>query len=232
MGIISGIKAINELKERAAENSRKRADFFRLKDGESIKVRFLQELDEGSAHFDEKAGTAVVVPEHQAPGPQGWRRRAQCTIDEGACYPCERRAAGEYEDWRKARHIMYMNVLENPGTEDERVSVLGQSVFGNGIIQTLMEYASDDEIGGAITDREWKISRHGEGTDTRHTATAYPTKEFDTPAGKYELFDLTEVVAHIPYEQQERFYTSGLNLEEDEEEAAKPKKESKDFLGW
>lgn len=231
MGIITGLKALNELKERTAESSRKRADFFRLKDGESMRVRFLQELDEESPHYDPDAGTAVIIPEHTGPGKEGWKRRAQCTIAEGACYPCERRAAGEYEDWRKARHVMYINVLENPGTDEEKVSVLGQSVFGNGIIQTLVEYASDDEMGGAITDREWKISRQGERTDTRHTATAYPAKEFDTPAGKYELFDLTEVVAHVPYENQERFYTSGLHLEEEDEEV-KPKRESKDFLGW
>lgn len=242
MAFIKGIKAIQELKakaeaEKAERSDRQKTDFFKLKSGESIKVRFLQEVDEDSPNYDPELDTALIVMEHQAPGPDGWKRRAQCTIDEGHCYPCERRAAGEAKDWKRAKSIMYINVLEEPGTDKERVTVLGQSVFGNGIIQTLIEYAGDEEMGGSITDREWKIKREGENTESKHHATAYPAKEFDVKPIEYKdkMFDLTKIVPQVPYERQEAYYNS-LNTARREGDAGDEKRPERkrdgDYLGW
>lgn len=241
MAFVQGIKAIKELREKAEKEKAARGDrdrpkttFFKLDDGESRRVRFLQELDEESPNYNPDAGIGIIMIEHQGPGPEGWKRRAQCTLEEGQCYPCEQRAAGDYENWRKPKSVMYLNVLENPGTDDEKVSVLSQAVFGQGIIGTLIEYASDEEMGGSITDREWKITRNGEGTESKHTAVAYGTKEFDKPVTDYELFDLTQTVAKVPYERQEAFYTSNgkgkSNDEQGNKGGGKPKEN--DFLGW
>lgn len=241
MAFVQGIKAIKELREKAEREKAARGDrdrpkttFFKLEDGESRRVRFLQELDEESPNYNAEAGLALIMIEHQGPGPDGWKRRAQCTLEEGQCYPCEQRAAGDYENWRKPKSVMYLNVLENPGSDDEKVSVLSQAVFGQGIIQTLIEYASDEEMGGSITDREWKITRNGEGTESKHIATAYPTKEFDKPVTDYELFDLTQTVAKVPYERQEAFYTSnGKRADGDNNGKGKgDKPKDNDFLGW
>ena len=241
MAFAQGLKAIKALREKAEAEKAARGDrdrpkitFFKLGDGESRRVRFLQELDEESPNYNADAGIGVIMLEHQGPGPEGWKRRAQCTLEEGQCFPCEQRAAGDYENWRKPKSVMYLNVLENPGTENEQVSVLSQSVFGQGIIGTLIEYASDEEMGGSITNREWKITRNGEKTESKHTAVAYGTKEFDKPVTDYTLFDLTQTVAKVPYERQEAFYTSnGKNAAKDEGEGKRNGGRSDgDYLGW
>lgn len=240
MAFVSGLKAINALKEKAEADKkfsdRPKIPYFTLKDGESKRVRFLQEIDEESPHYNDEAGKALILLIHTGPGPEGWKRKAQCTDLEGdgQCFPCEQREAGNYQDWKKKKAFLYVNVLENPGTDAEQVTVLNQSLFGNGIAQTLVEYASDEEMGGSITDREWKITRQGESTDTRYTATAYPTKEFDKSAGDYELHDLTQAVADVPYEQQEKFYTFGGKSDDSAEVGGETPKKSadQDFLGW
>lgn len=239
MAFVKGMKAIAELKEKAekekaSRSDRVKIDFFKLDDGESRRVRFLQEIDEDSPNYNPEMDVAVIMLEHQGPGPDGWKRRGQCTIDEGRCFPCEQRAAGN-TDYRPAKSVMYLNVLEKPGTEEERVTVLSQAVFGNGIIQTLLEYAGDEEMGGSITDREWKVSRNGQGKDSKHTATAYPSKEWETPVTDYKdkMFDLTKAVVKPAYENQEAFYNSLGRKDGEEGRSEGRRKDAKDdMLGW
>ena len=226
MGIIKGLgnyKAYDAEQTRKREARENKAAWFGLKDGESKKVRFLQELDADSPNYSEKNDLGFIAVEHVGPGSDGWRRKALCTADEGDCYPCEQRRV-DWENWKKASSRLYINVVENPG-EDETVSILSQGTSAKSITPTLIEYAGET---GSITDRVWKITRNGTGTDTSYTIVAFDKKEFDKSVEDYELADLDKAVRHVPYDEQEAFYGASQPAERSDTPEAK----KGDFASW
>lgn len=200
MGIVRGLTNI----QKAAESRGGNASWLRLKDGDSVKLRFLQELDESADNYNEEAGLGFLVLMHRHP--VNFKRRAVCTADEGACYGCE-------QGWNQ-RQELFLNVAVEEET-GESVKILNQAVGKSSIVSWLLEYAGD---AGSITDLPFRMKRTGSGkTDTQYTL---------TPAGKaldpidysqYELIDLEKSLAQVPYEQQEDFYEE--NDSESEEEA-------------
>lgn len=229
MGIIKGLgkyNAYNAEIQRKKEERDNKATWFGLKDGESAKVRFLQELDADSPNYSEKNDLGFIALEHVGPGPQGWRKKALCTADEGDCYPCEQRRQ-DWENWKKASARLYIAVVVNPDTDDEYVAILSQGTSAKSITPTLIGYAGDT---GSITDREWKITRNGEKTDTSYTVLAFDKKEFKKSVEDYDLPDLDKAVRHVPYDEQADFYA-----EEGSAAQARPTEEEKpkdDFATW
>jgi hypothetical protein len=65
MTIVKGLKNINALvdKPKYDENSPK-VRWLKLADGQSAKIRFVEELDEDSANYNKDRGLALVVKEH------------------------------------------------------------------------------------------------------------------------------------------------------------------------
>ena len=78
MSVIKGLKNINALLDKPKEDSPK-VRWLKLADGQSVKIRFIEELDEDSAHFDSKRGLALVVKEHT--NPKDYKRKAVDTMD-------------------------------------------------------------------------------------------------------------------------------------------------------
>ncbi len=68
MTIVKGLKNINALvdKPKYDENSPK-VRWLKLADGQSAKIRFIEELDEDSANYNPERGLALVVKEHTNP---------------------------------------------------------------------------------------------------------------------------------------------------------------------
>lgn len=230
MGIVKGLGKIRDYNaevQRKREAADNKATWFSLKDGESAKVRFLQELDGDSANFSEKNDLGFIAVEHTGPGKDGWRRKALCTIDEGDCFPCEQRRL-DWENWKKAGSRLYINVLVNPGEEDEFVAILSQGTSSKSVTPTLIEYAGET---GSISDRVWKITRNGEKTDTSYTIVAFDKKEFDKSVEDYELFDLEKAVREVPYEEQEAFYVVSVQ-DTPAKGSADTEKKSDDFATW
>jgi len=79
MSVVKGLANINALldKPRYDENKPK-VRWLKLADGQAVKIRFLEELDEDSANYSEDRGLAMVVKEHT--NPKDFRRRAVDTI--------------------------------------------------------------------------------------------------------------------------------------------------------
>src|SRR5690242_12328304 len=111
MGFLTGIAAVTEKTAKSGGDyeDRVKTVWASLKaDGDSSKVIPLQELDEGSPHYDEKFGTGLFALEHS--NPDDFKKNALCTIDEGGCYGCEQ---GWYQ-----KVVLYLNVLFDVGTAD------------------------------------------------------------------------------------------------------------------
>jgi hypothetical protein len=202
MSVVKGLKNINALLDKPkTESSGIKVRWVKLADGQSAKIRFIEELDADSAHFTEDRGLAVVISEHT--NPKDYKRKAACTIESlGRCFGCEMSRKEPKSGWR-ARLRFYCNVLVDDGTEDPYVAVWSQGISKQSAFNTIREYALET---GSISNLGWKLKRNGQGTETNYTL--IPTSPDSEPYdwSKVESFNLEKVVREVAYAEQEAFY--------------------------
>lgn len=228
MGLLEGLDAIKKHQEakdakRQAreENQGTKAKWFGLKDGESVKVRFLQELDKGSPHYSEKNGLGFLAVEHA--NPENFRRKALCTLDdEGTCWACDTHNASwknvdGYKGGWKQKTRLYINALVDNGTDEPYVVVFSQGDGPKSVTPTLLEYATDV---GSVSNRWFKVKRNGSGlSDTSYLAMPFDPDENVNPED-YELFDLNKVVWKVPSDEQEAHFLGESQSQGDREPVA------------
>lgn len=225
MGIVKGLKGIvahNEAEDAKYSGSGDATKWFKIKDKQSVKVAFLQELDEESPLYSKKNDLGFLAVEHV--NPKNFKRKAICTIDdEGACYGCETHKLDWKAGWKQKTRL-YINVLVDDGENEPYVAVLSQGNGPKSITPTLIEEAGD----GPITDAWYTIKRTGAGpTDTSYTLRGGKDKH-GLDVESFELYDLEKVVRQIPYAEQRAHYESDGNAAAASEDAvpAEPKADS------
>ena len=217
MGIVTGLAALNKQMEQSAPSGdSQKGRWLQVKDGQSIKIRFVQEVDADSKNYVEKAGLAFIAIEHT--NPKDYKRKALCTIDDqGRCFGCEQHRRDPKAGWKGKRRF-YANVLVNDEKEDPYVAIFSQGVGPKSATEEVIAYAGET---GSITNINWKLKRTGTGMETNYSIIPLPTADsapidFD----KYELFDLTKTaVREIAYENQENFYL-GITSDSSEESSS------------
>lgn len=222
MSVLSGLAALNGLIDQQGGGAKN--NWFKLKDGESAKIWFLQELDEEHEFYNPEFGTALIIVEHSAP--HNYMAKAQCTADTGACWACEQVPLDK--KW-KSRGRLYVNVAVESGSE-KTVALLSQGLSGKGIVQTLVQYASE---AGTVMDDAFRIKRTGaDMNNTSYTLIPVPRSSGEDPKD-YELYDLTKIVPVKPYDEQAAFYNKPVGDKQDEstEKAAAPDPE-RAALDW
>ena len=202
MSVIKGLKNINTLLDKSkVESSGIKVRWVKLADGQSAKIRFIEELDSDSAHYNEGRGLAAVISEHV--NPKDYKRRAACTMESmGRCFGCEMARKEPKSGWR-ARLRFYCNVLVDDGLEDPYVAVWSQGISKQSAFNTIREYALET---GSVSNLQWKLKRNGQGTETNYTL--IPTAP-DAEPYKWdgiEPYNLDKVVREVPYPEQEAFY--------------------------
>lgn len=221
-GLLRGLGAFNAHKEeqqrrREAAQAGKAAWFKLPKDGDHAKVRFLQELDESSPNYSEKNDLGLFALEHQSPA--NFMVKALCTAEtgnEGECYGCDqhrflnRTDKENYKGAWKQKRRLYINALveyydKKTQTYAEPVVVIfAQGDSPKQVVGDLLEYATDDH---SITNREWKITRKGEGlSDTSYSLKAQKEDDVKFDVEAYEVYDLSKFIRHVPVEEQPAFY--------------------------
>ena len=205
MGIVKGLSAINKAMDKPVSNSSDgpKGRWLQVKDGQSVKIRFMQEIDPDSPTYDPKGGLGFIAIEHT--NPKDYRRKALCTIeDQGSCFGCEQHRRDPKAGW-KGRPRFYINALIDDGTEEPYIAIFSQGTGPKSATPEISQYATET---GSISNLVWKLKRTGEKTDTNYSIIPLPTAEvkpidFD----KYELFDLEKTaVRDVPYSEQENFY--------------------------
>lgn len=203
-GLAEITNKINERQQRMEGGQRKKTDWVKLKDGDSIRVVFLQEFDEDSENYSSKNGLLALHTQHQAG--TNWRNTAQCTIEtEGACYACERNREEPRQGWAQKQRL-YVNVLVDDGENKPYVAVLSQSTSAQSITPSLLEQATEL---GTITDKWFKITRRGTEKDTSYILTPLRAHDENVEGYADDLFDLDTVVPNPSYDQQEAHYRRG-----------------------
>jgi hypothetical protein len=217
MGIVKGLKDLNKALDKPSysESDSTKGRWVKLEDGESVKIRFLQELDPDSPSYNEKNGLGFIAIEHT--NPKDYRRKALCTMeDQGKCYGCEQHRKDFKAGW-KGRSRLYMNVLVDDGKEDPYVAILSQGSSGKTVTPTLIEYAGEM---GSITNLMWRIKRSGTKTDTSYTIIPLAKDETPFDYSSLELYELeASAVRDLPYSEQENFF-AGENSHNEEQPSA------------
>jgi len=205
MGIAKGLKAMeqamNSQRPVSSDSGGLKVRWLKLEDSQSVKVRFINELDSDSPHYSEERDLAIVVSEHT--NPKDYRRKAVCTMEsEGRCFGCEMARKEPKSGWR-ARLRFYTNLLVDDGIENPYVAVWSQGVGKQSAFNTIREYVLDT---GSVSNLVWRMKRQGTGTDTTYVLLPISpdTEPFDW-AG-LEPFNLEKVVRELPYSEQESFY--------------------------
>jgi hypothetical protein len=217
MSVVKGLANINALLDKPKYDSDKpRVKWLKLADGQSVKIRFLEELDEESSNFSSERGLALVVKEHV--NPKDYRRRAVDTLDsEGRDWAEEMHRKDPKAGWR-GRLRFYCNVLVDDGIEDPYVAIWAMGVSKMSVFNTIREYAIET---GSISNLVWKLKRTGQGTETSYTLipSVPDTEPFNW--NTVEPFPIEMALNNIPYAEQEAFYlgfdqpsaTSASNLD-------------------
>jgi hypothetical protein len=202
MGIVTGLKDIGALLDKPKyENTGAKVRWLKLADGQSVKIRFVEELDEESASYDPNRGLAIVVKEHT--NPKDFKRKAVDTMDtEGRDWAEEMHRKDPKAGWR-ARLRFYCNVLVDDGLEPPYVAIWSMGISKQSAFNNIREYALDT---GSISNLEWKLKRNGSGTETNYTL--LPSKPDSEPFSWSEIepFPLDLALRKVPYAEQEAFY--------------------------
>jgi hypothetical protein len=202
MSVIKGLKNINALLDKPKyENDGPRVRWLKLADGQAVKIRFIEELDEDSANYDAERGLALVVKEHT--NPKDYRRKAVDTMDtEGRDWAEEMHRKDPKAGWR-ARLRFYCNVLVDDGIEDPYVAIWSMGVSKQSSFNTIREYALET---GSISNLTWKLKRNGQGTETSYTLIPSAPDAEPFAWGEIKPFPLENALSKIPYAEQEAFY--------------------------
>lgn len=202
MAIVKGLKNINALVDKPKfEGTGTKVRWFKIADGQSVKIRFIEELDEDSSSYNAERGLALVVSEHT--NPKDYKRKAVDTMDsEGRDWAEEMHRKDPKAGWR-ARLRFYCNVLVDDGIDAPYVAIWNMGVSKQSAFNTIREYALET---GSISNLTWKVKRNGQGTETSYTLipSAPDTAPFDWSG--IEPYPLEKALNKVPYAEQEAFY--------------------------
>mgnify|MGYP000520737714 CR=1 FL=1 len=179
--------------------------FLMLKDRDSFKIRFLQELTIDSTNYNESRGTATIVAIHKSP--LDFKKQLACTIDSEEmgykCWTCEQTVKDP--KWRPQTHfVVNVAVLDDNG--NWTVMVLDQTFNQRHVGSTLVEYATEFNT---ITDRSYKVGRSGSKMhDTNYTLIPIEVGKEPDVFADFELHDVASIYRMLPYSEQAEFMTS------------------------
>lgn len=217
MAIKRGFAALAELESHQSGGGS--VPWLSMKDGETAKIRFLQELDESATGYSADNGLAVWAVEHVHPDSKG-QKRALCTADEpGGCWACK-------QDWKNGwapKTKLYINLLLERKDGSREVVVWSQGYGPKAVVVPMIIDQARDENINSITAAWWKLRRSGEGkTTTWIMMPQAPSDDVDVREYADKLTDIEEkCVRNIPVDEQEAFYSTipSATQRDDEEEA-------------
>lgn len=208
MALKGTIKSLKDIKKKAEEKQGfdGESPFLSLKDGDSAKIRFLQEFDNESPLYDERRGELIVVEEHVSP--KDYKIRGVCSLEsEEKCWACEQiQAISDDKVAKKWKPKMrfYANVIVRGTDGPDKVKILAQGFGDKNVGSDLINIAEEF---GTLGHSDMKISRKGSGmNDTSYSLLPLAAKDMTKADKELELIDLSKFVKFVTYEDQSSFY--------------------------
>jgi len=146
MSIVKGLKDLNKALDKPSYSGgdENKGRWLKVEDGESVKIRFLQELDPDSPTYNDKLGCGFIALEHT--NPKDYRRKALDTMEsEGRDWANEQHRKDPKAGW-KARTRLYINVLVDDGKEEPYVAVLNTHVNKDNVRNGFFELDWNDHF--------------------------------------------------------------------------------------
>jgi hypothetical protein len=204
MSVTKGLKNINALLDKPKyDEDSPRVRWLKIADGQAVKIRFVEELDEDSANYNAERGLALVVKEHT--NPKDYKRKAVDTMDSEGRDWAEEMYRKDYKNnagW-KGRLRFYCNVLVDDGMEDPYIAIWSMGVGKQSAFNTIREYALET---GSISNISWKLKRNGVSTETSYTLIPSAPDAEPFNWGELKPYPLESALKNIPYAEQEAFY--------------------------
>lgn len=181
-------------------------ELLKLQDGDQVKIRLLQELDEDSPEYDPDMGRAQFYRVWSSP--RDYRKEIVDTSDEGGCIPQElSRIKGNWRYGWRFKDFMFVNVLVVDKEGNETVKFMKNNLNEKAVEgPTLRDHFLNNE--NTVTDQWFVYSRTGKGVqDTRYTLTPVKKGPHDKPVSDYkdDLIDLEKKVTYVPYDEQRAY---------------------------
>lgn len=211
--VFDGLAALRQYETEKENRSNSRTNWFKIDDGESVDVLFLQEMDESSDRYIPEMGKVLFALEHS--NPDIFWRRVVCTNNEdhdGQCWPCQKNqqmwdgnrnlpedSKKKYAGAWKAKINMYVNVLVRDKDGNETFAVLSRTKTSKSYVDDLILDAMEE---GYISNRWYRIARTGAKTDTVYRLKALKDAERDLTEYADKLVDLSTLVKEVPYALQ------------------------------
>lgn len=196
------------------------AEWFSIKQGEKLRIQFLQDMSTESEHYNPAWGKSpAVLPgmdpddeddrydiglflmakEHTAHGAKGKGRALDTMKSEGRDFAQEMYERNPHEKGWKAKDNFYVTVAVDRGQAKPSVEILTRGVFSE-FVEDLMEYFEEH---GTIMGSVFVVKKGREQTSPWRIQPG--NGELDVEGLK--PFDLArQAVKHIPYEQQKTWY--------------------------
>lgn len=213
---IEGLAGILKYKadQAAKEEARNRpkaeylSSVFPKETGNEIVGQFVQELDKSHQGYDPEKGLGLLLKEHEPPGRDGFKRRADCTDpeaeDKNDCYACLRKDAEWVKDapdgnW-KTKTNLYINFATLIDGKP-KVFVLSRNA-NSGFFDQILQEIKDE---GSLMTTSYRITKSGSGTTTNWALKGVKDEMFDISG--LDVFDLKETVQRqIPLDEQPAYY--------------------------
>lgn len=213
MGFITGLKEIEKLVEErqaAQAASSRKVRWLNVSDGQSVKVRFVNEMDESSPHYSADRGLVIVAYEHS--NPQDFHRKALCTMDtEGRCFGCDMNERGVKGWYKKTRG--YFNLLVDDGVEEPYVAVWSMAAPLSPTFDLLKEYFVETK---SISNLTWRLKRSGTGNTTVWTLIPGGPDAVPFDWTGIQIPNLENALWKVPFADQEKYYLGIKSAKEDE----------------
>lgn len=177
--------------------------FFTIKDGESYRIRFRQELT-GEQADGTDVDPATFLDVHVSPA--DYRKKCICTGDEEndyKCWACEQTAFDN--GWKKKQHLLINVAVFNEGEDKWEPRVLDQKFTSAHCADQIVEFALEY---GTLLDRDYKISRKGTKQSTNYTIMPLAEKPADESIADLALHDPEKNYKSVPYAAQQAFFLS------------------------
>lgn len=216
----------SEYKKRQENFNRPKPTWFKVEPGKSVRLQFLQELEDTSPGFNGSYGTSPIdenyniglffhAVERQAHGPNGFLSRALDTMEsEGRDFAQEMYEKNPHEKGWKRQENFYITVAVDRGGVKPSVEILSKNAFSD-LVDDIVAFYYEDSENQRLTGRTFIIKKGGQKNSPLTIREDTKTTMDVSGLVPYDL--ARDAVRRVSYEDQREYYMKNYDADEAED---------------